>query len=192
MGDPGLVSGSGRSSGEGNGTPLLHSCLENPMDGGALYATVLGVTKSRTCLSDFTFLSPFTFCKILSQLLTLLLRSFPAPLLRCTRLRNSVPLDSRVIESQSWGLFPQHCSREVLNLHIVQNQERARTHKTDGIRRNLLTFKKIPVWLPQQSSGRGLCPEELRQVKNSPAAPPKPCRFSSFAPCPVKSSHVAF
>ena len=34
-GDPSLVTGSGRSPGEGNGNPLQYSCLENPMDGGA-------------------------------------------------------------------------------------------------------------------------------------------------------------
>ena len=42
-------------SGEGNGTPLQYSCLENPMDGGAWWAIVHGVTKSRTRLSDFHF-----------------------------------------------------------------------------------------------------------------------------------------
>ena len=41
--------------GEGNGTPLQYSCLENPMDGGAWWAAVHGVIKSRTRLSDFTF-----------------------------------------------------------------------------------------------------------------------------------------
>jgi len=41
--------------GEGNGTPLQYSCLENPMDRGAWWATVYGVAKSRTRLSDFTF-----------------------------------------------------------------------------------------------------------------------------------------
>ena len=35
VGEPGLIPGSGRSPGEGNGNPLQHSCLENPMDGGA-------------------------------------------------------------------------------------------------------------------------------------------------------------
>ena len=40
---------------EGNSTPLQHSCLENPMDGGAWWAAVHGVPKSRTRLSDFTF-----------------------------------------------------------------------------------------------------------------------------------------
>ena len=41
--------------GEGNGTPLQHSCLENPMDGGAWWAAVHGVARSRAQLSDFTF-----------------------------------------------------------------------------------------------------------------------------------------
>ena len=41
--------------GEGNGTPLQYSCLENPMDGGAWWAAVHGVAKSRTRLRDFTF-----------------------------------------------------------------------------------------------------------------------------------------
>ena len=41
--------------GEGNGTPLQYSCLENPMDGRAWWAAVHGVAKSQTQLSDFTF-----------------------------------------------------------------------------------------------------------------------------------------
>ena len=41
--------------GEGDGTPLLYSCLENPMDGGAWWAAVHGVVKSRTQLRYFTF-----------------------------------------------------------------------------------------------------------------------------------------
>ena len=40
--------------GEGNGTPLQYSCLENPMDGGAWWAAVHGVAKSQTQLRDFT------------------------------------------------------------------------------------------------------------------------------------------
>ena len=54
-GDLGLIPGSERSPGEGNGNPLQYSCLENPMDGGAWWATVHRVTKSQTRLSDFTF-----------------------------------------------------------------------------------------------------------------------------------------
>ena len=47
-GDWGSIPGSGRSPGEGNGNPLQHSCLENPMDRGAWWTTVRGVAKSRT------------------------------------------------------------------------------------------------------------------------------------------------
>ena len=47
VGDPGLIPGSGRSSGEGHGNPLQYSCLENPMDGGAWQATVHVVAKVR-------------------------------------------------------------------------------------------------------------------------------------------------
>ena len=43
------------SPGQGNCNPLQYSCLENPMDGGALWATVHGVTESWTPLSNFTF-----------------------------------------------------------------------------------------------------------------------------------------
>ena len=47
-GDPGSIPGSGRSLGEGNGNPLQYSCLENPMDRGAWWATVHGVAESDT------------------------------------------------------------------------------------------------------------------------------------------------
>ena len=50
-GDPGLSPGLGRSCGEGNGNPLQYSCLENPIDGGAWWATVHGVAKSQTQFS---------------------------------------------------------------------------------------------------------------------------------------------
>ena len=42
-------------NGEGSGTPLQDSCLENPMDGGAWWAAVHGVAKSQARLSNFTF-----------------------------------------------------------------------------------------------------------------------------------------
>ena len=56
-GDLGSVPGLGRSPGEGNGSPLQYSCLENPMDGGAWWVTVHGLAKSRTQLSDFALLA---------------------------------------------------------------------------------------------------------------------------------------
>ena len=54
-GDLGSISGSEKYPGEGNGNPLQYSCLENSMDGGARRATVHGVAKSQTQLSNFTF-----------------------------------------------------------------------------------------------------------------------------------------
>ena len=49
-GDAGAITEWGRSPGEENGNPLQCSCLGNPMDRGAWWATVLGVTKGRTDL----------------------------------------------------------------------------------------------------------------------------------------------
>ena len=57
-GDPVSIPRLGRSPGEGNGNPLQYSCLENPMDRGAWLATVHGVAKSQTRLSNFTIYSP--------------------------------------------------------------------------------------------------------------------------------------
>ena len=54
-GDLGLIPGLGGSPGKGNGYALQYSCLENPMDRGAWQATVHGVAKSQTRLSDFQF-----------------------------------------------------------------------------------------------------------------------------------------
>ena len=51
--DLGLISGSGRSPGEGNGHPLQYSCPGNPMNRGALRETVHRVTKSQTQLSTY-------------------------------------------------------------------------------------------------------------------------------------------
>ena len=50
--DTASISGLGRSPGGGNGSPLQDSCLENPMDRGAWRATVHGVAKSHTQLTD--------------------------------------------------------------------------------------------------------------------------------------------
>ena len=72
-GDLGSIPGLGRSPGEGNGNPLQYSCLENPVDGGAWWATVHEVTKSQKRLSDFTFFHIFIFiheCIILTHIHT--------------------------------------------------------------------------------------------------------------------------
>ena len=54
-GDAGLIPELGRTPGEGNGNPLQYSCLESSMHTGAWWATVYGLAKSQTRLSDFTF-----------------------------------------------------------------------------------------------------------------------------------------
>ena len=51
-GDAGLISGSGRYPGKWHGNPFQYSWLENPMDRGAWWATIHGVAKSRTRLSN--------------------------------------------------------------------------------------------------------------------------------------------
>ena len=55
VGEPSSIPGLGRPPGEGNGNPPQYSCLENPMDRGAWWASLHRVTKSRTRLSNFTF-----------------------------------------------------------------------------------------------------------------------------------------
>ena len=67
-GDPGLIPGSGRFPGEGNGYPLQYSCMENPMDRGAWQVTVhgLGVGHEHTCLPYHTYI---LFSKVSSNLL---------------------------------------------------------------------------------------------------------------------------
>ena len=56
--DVGLIPGSGRSPGEGNGYPLQYSCLENFMDRGALWVTVCGVAKGQAQLSTHAYALP--------------------------------------------------------------------------------------------------------------------------------------
>ena len=68
-GDLGSIPGSGRSPGEGNGNPLQYSCLENPMDREAWWATIHGVTKSRTRLSNFTLYTHILFHYDLAQVI---------------------------------------------------------------------------------------------------------------------------
>ena len=65
--DASSIPGSGRSPGEGNGNPLQYSCLENPMDRGAWWATVHGVAKSRTRLKQLStgILKPSVFTSLM-------------------------------------------------------------------------------------------------------------------------------
>ena len=68
--DTGSIPGSGRSPGGGHGNPLQYSCLENPMDREAWWATVHGVAKSRTQLTRLS-----TYCETLLETLKVLVYS---------------------------------------------------------------------------------------------------------------------
>ena len=61
--DTGLIPGLGRSPAEGNGNPLQHSCLENPTDRGAWWASVHGVAKSWECWNIYILL--YFLCSVL-------------------------------------------------------------------------------------------------------------------------------
>ena len=63
-GGPGSIPGSGRYPGEGNSNPLQYSCVKNSMNRGAWWATIHGLTKNWTRLSDFTHLYFIDNCKI--------------------------------------------------------------------------------------------------------------------------------
>ena len=76
--------------GEGNGTPLQYSCLENPMDGGAWWAAVHGVSKSWTRLSDFTF--TFHFHALEKEMTT-----------HCSVLAWRIPGMGRLVGCRLWG-----------------------------------------------------------------------------------------
>ena len=71
-GAPGTIPGSRRSPGGGNGNPLQYSCLENSMDRGAWQATVHGVSKSQTWLSDWHFITQYYFKKMFAQIIPFL------------------------------------------------------------------------------------------------------------------------
>ena len=76
-GDLGLIPALGRSPGEGNGNPLQYSCLENPMDIGAWWATVHGVSKSQTQLNNRAYKETVQFSSVTQSCPTLLTPRIP-------------------------------------------------------------------------------------------------------------------
>ena len=71
--DAGSIPGSGRSLGGGNGNPLQYSCLDNPMGRGAWWATVHGIAKGQTQLSEHTHTPPAVYCGLWKS------QSYPPP-----------------------------------------------------------------------------------------------------------------
>ena len=91
-GDLGSIPGLERSPGERNGNPLQYSCLENPMDGGAWLATVHGVAKCRTQLSNFTSLHTYV---------TMSLKLLLFPTRHCSELLFYMKLELSAVETFS-------------------------------------------------------------------------------------------
>ena len=103
--DLGLIPVSGRSPGEANGNLLQYSCLENPMDGGAWWATVHRIAKSQTRLSDFTFTFTLRLCFAFHVLTCVtLIKSLNLGFLIWTRDTMMIipPLDACVPAKNNW------------------------------------------------------------------------------------------
>ena len=115
-GDPGLIPGLGRSSGEGNGNPLQHSCLENPIDRGAWWTTVHGVARVGHDLATKSSSSPFHlayvfqffclfllfFLKLLSSVVEKLLYTY---MCLCSVMSDSVSMNSSPPRFSVHGIF---------------------------------------------------------------------------------------
>ena len=86
----GLVSGLGRSPGEGNSNPLQNSCLGNPMDRQAWQTAVHGVAKSQTWLSTHTY-NVLKSRKLISATFILLFKTVPLPFHLHCRIIISIP-----------------------------------------------------------------------------------------------------
>ena len=117
------------NSGEGNGTPLQYSCLENPMDGEAWWAAVHGVVKSRTRLSDFSF--TFYFHALEKEMAT-----------HSSTLAWKIPWMEEPGRLQSMGLRRVRHSRATsLSLFTFMHWRRK--------------WQPTPVFLPGESQGQG-------------------------------------
>ena len=110
VGDQDSIPGSGRAPGEGNGNPLQYSCLENPMEGGAWWATVHGVAKSWTRLSDFTF-----FLRLL--MMPVCVKSLQSCLTLCDPMDCSSPgsLSMEFSRQEYWSWLPFSPPGDLLN-----------------------------------------------------------------------------
>ena len=108
VGDKGSIPGSERSPGEANGKPLQYSCLENPMDRGALRAVVHGVSKSLTWLSNqmTTKSSDLNICHVSIGHLCVFFRKISSPaLFKLHCLSFSFDIDLKEFFSKFWILI---------------------------------------------------------------------------------------
>ena len=107
-----LDSSSARVFGEGNGTPLQYSCLENPIDRGAWQAAVPGISRSRTRLRDFTF--TFHFDALEKEMAT-----------HSSVLSWRIPETGSLVGCRLWGRTESHTTEATQpnsSLHLVCSQ----------------------------------------------------------------------
>ena len=101
-GDTGLTPGSGRSPGGGHGNPLQYSCLENPMDRGAWWATVHEVTKSQIQLSNWACSQAMLACMCSCSVASVMPWLFVTP----WTIAHRVPLSTGFCRQEYWRGLP--------------------------------------------------------------------------------------
>ena len=157
-----LIPGSGRSLGEGNGYSLQYSCLENPKDEGAWWATVHRVAKSRTRLSDFTFFLSF-LKKIIRYccFIELCFRWWMFPCVWATS-SPSQPILLSIVIWLHWYMFSSHQRTDCANLykkHILKVSIIAKyqiLQQTLGVQHTWVTNPVLPSWLILGKLSNGL------------------------------------
>ena len=119
-GDRSSITGLGRSSGEGNGNPLQHSCMENSMGRGAWWATVHGVAKSGTQLSDQHPKAPPQEANSRQFLLTLSRNLF----LSCINKPSPEARAAHILESkEKWMKMAKYASCWILKWKSLNSRE---------------------------------------------------------------------
>ena len=126
-GDLGSIPGLGRSPGEGNGNPLQYSCLENLIDGGAWWATVHEVAKSRPRLSDFTSYTDKIY------------------LSRCKTVKNQHNF-SHLKEQQFRTYWVSLVAQMVKNLYAMQETQIRSLSQEDPLEKGMATHSSILAW----------------------------------------------
>ena len=133
--DASLIPGLGRSLGGGDGNPLQYSCLENPKNRGAWWATVYRIVKSRTLLSDLTSKHTSGWQGAKSELTTVPLPPAQAQSLRqCSGVAVEMPLSQSSLEALN-----KPCAQEPFRCRLFSPQLRQNPANTWGCAQQSLT-----------------------------------------------------